>query len=83
MENMSNEIKMKINLFSDQENKIGKVLICFSVYTNTKEIFNTKLDTGAIPAIHGLKFLSMCVIIILHAIYFTLDSFGEQFRIYV
>lgn len=80
MKNISNGIEMQVNSYSYQ--KLGKVLMCFSIYTNTKDIFNIKLDIGAIPAIHGLKFLNMCLIIITHNIHFALDCHGEQFRIY-
>jgi len=65
----------KINSSLYQESKIGRVLICFSAYGNTRKIFNTKLD--AIPVIHGLKFFNMCLIISLHSLYFTADSTGE------
>jgi hypothetical protein len=74
---VSKEIETKLNSPSHWKNEIRKVLICFSAYTNTKEIFNTKLDVGTIPIIHGLKFLNMCIIITTHSIYFAMDSIGE------
>jgi len=67
----------KINSSMYQENKIERVLICFSAYTNTRRIFNTKLDADTIPVIYGLKFFNMCLLIIFHSVYFTLDSNGE------
>jgi len=74
---MSEEIQIKVNLSSHQESKIGKILICFSAYTNTKRIFNIKLDADTIPVIHGLKFLSMCCIILMHMPYFVMNYFGK------
>lgn len=59
------------------ESRIGKILMCFSVYTNTGKIFSTKVDADAIPLIHGLKFLSMCWIIFVHIIFFMMDYIGE------
>jgi len=75
--NMSETIQMKVNLFSHQESKIGKILMCFSAYTNTKKIFSIKLDADTIPVIHGLKFVSMCGIIIVHTMYFGMDYYGK------
>lgn len=70
--------KMEITASSiHQESKIGKILMCFSIYTNTKIIFNTKLDADAIPTIHGLKFLSVSWIAFVHTIYFMMDYIGE------
>ncbi|XP_024885390.1 nose resistant to fluoxetine protein 6-like [Temnothorax curvispinosus] len=72
------KVSKEVNLFSYRKSKIGEILICFSVYTNTGKIFSTKLDTGTIPVIHGLKFLSMCSIIILHNTYFSLNSLDNK-----
>lgn len=46
-------------------------------------MLSTKLDAGTIPAINGLKFLSMCCIILVHSAYFTQEFFGEYFRIHL
>ncbi|XP_071629815.1 nose resistant to fluoxetine protein 6-like isoform X2 [Temnothorax longispinosus] len=78
VENVSKEIGIKINLSSYRKSKIGEILICFSAYTNTGKIFCTKLDAGTIPVIHGLKFLSMCSIIIIHSLHFTLNSLDNK-----
>ncbi|XP_011868755.1 PREDICTED: nose resistant to fluoxetine protein 6 isoform X2 [Vollenhovia emeryi] len=61
-----------------KENKIGSILICFSVYTSTKIIFRTDLDAEAVPVIHGIRFLSMIWIIIAHSILYTLDYFDNK-----
>jgi len=64
-------------VFSYQENIIGEILICFSVYTNTKEIFRTKLDTGTISTLHGVRFLGMCCIIMSHTVIYAMDFIGK------
>ncbi|XP_071643855.1 nose resistant to fluoxetine protein 6-like isoform X1 [Temnothorax longispinosus] len=56
-----------------RSSRIGKVLLCFSAYTNTKIIFNTKLHADALPIIHGLKFLSMCWLLAGHAPMYMAD----------
>jgi len=63
--------------FSREKNRFGNVLMCFSVYTSTKIIFNTKLDNEAIAVIHGIRFLSMFWIIIAHTVFYTTDYFGK------
>ncbi|KYN22153.1 Nose resistant to fluoxetine protein 6 [Trachymyrmex cornetzi] len=73
VKHVSKDINTEINLFSHQENIIGEILICFSVYTNTKEIFRTKLDTGAISTLHGVRFLGMCCIIMSHTAIYAMD----------
>lgn len=44
-----------------------KILLCFSVYTNTKLLFNTKEGPDTISVIHGLRFISIVWIILFHA----------------
>lgn len=60
-----------------QESRIGKILTCFSAYTNTKIIFNTKVRADTLPIIHGLKFLSMCWLIMAHTVFYMIDYFGK------
>ncbi|XP_014482754.1 PREDICTED: nose resistant to fluoxetine protein 6-like [Dinoponera quadriceps] len=62
-----------VSSFLRKENKIGQVLVCFSVYTNTRIIFDTELTTNAIPVIHGLRFLGMVWIIMVHTLYYSID----------
>ncbi|XP_077264331.1 nose resistant to fluoxetine protein 6-like [Temnothorax americanus] len=78
VENMSEEIGIKANLSSHWKSQVKEILICFSAYTNTRKIFDTKLDADTIPVIHGLKFLSMCLIIIFHSAYYALDFFDNK-----
>ncbi|KYM99164.1 Nose resistant to fluoxetine protein 6 [Cyphomyrmex costatus] len=72
------DINKEVNLSSHRENIIGGILICFSVYTNTKEIFRTKLDTGAISALHGVRFLGMCCIIMSHTVVYAMDFLDNK-----
>lgn len=62
---------------SHRKNKIGEVLICFSVYTNSKAIFNMKIDSETIPVIHGLRFLSMVWILMAHTLLYSMDYLGK------
>ncbi|KAL6264246.1 hypothetical protein P5V15_004334 [Pogonomyrmex californicus] len=74
VKNMSKRMDIEKKLFSYRESwRIGKILICFSVYTNMKKIFNTKLDADVIFAIHGLKFVSTCCIFLFHTFYYSID----------
>ncbi|XP_011860137.1 PREDICTED: nose resistant to fluoxetine protein 6-like [Vollenhovia emeryi] len=80
---MSQQVEIIFNLPLYPENNMGKILRCFSVYSNTKNIFNTKLEAGTIPVIHGLKVLSMYGLIVFHTLYFswdTLDNKAEVWR---
>jgi len=59
-----------------------KNIKCFSVYTNTKEIFNI-LDAGKISTFHSVRFLNMCHIIIFHIIVFTtLDTTDARYLVF-
>ncbi|KAL2718957.1 nose resistant to fluoxetine protein 6-like isoform X1 [Vespula squamosa] len=52
---------------------IGRIFLTFSVYSNTKIIFNTKLNKDSISVIHGLRFLSMLWIIMVHTVFYMRD----------
>ncbi|KAG5347697.1 NRF6 protein, partial [Acromyrmex charruanus] len=54
---------------------------CFSVYTSTKMIFNTKLSTEEITVVHGIRFLTMIWVIILHNIFFSLEYTDNKIQI--
>nr|XP_050859870.1 nose resistant to fluoxetine protein 6-like isoform X1 [Vespula vulgaris]XP_050859871.1 nose resistant to fluoxetine protein 6-like isoform X1 [Vespula vulgaris]XP_050859872.1 nose resistant to fluoxetine protein 6-like isoform X1 [Vespula vulgaris]XP_050859873.1 nose resistant to fluoxetine protein 6-like isoform X1 [Vespula vulgaris]XP_050859874.1 nose resistant to fluoxetine protein 6-like isoform X1 [Vespula vulgaris]XP_050859875.1 nose resistant to fluoxetine protein 6-like isoform X1 len=55
------------------QSNIGRIFLSFSVYSNTKIIFNTKLNNESILVIHGLKFLSMLWVIMVHTIFYMHD----------
>ncbi|XP_018315300.1 LOW QUALITY PROTEIN: nose resistant to fluoxetine protein 6-like [Mycetomoellerius zeteki] len=61
-----------------KKSRIGKILLCFSVVTNTKVIFNTKLHADTLPVIHGLKFLSMCWLILGHTTIYMVDHIDNK-----
>ncbi|XP_046830438.1 nose resistant to fluoxetine protein 6-like isoform X2 [Vespa crabro] len=60
------------------QNSISKVFLAFSIYSNTKAIFNTKPNDDFIPIIHGLKFLSMLWIIAAHTIFYISDYIDNK-----
>ncbi|XP_076653878.1 nose resistant to fluoxetine protein 6 [Halictus rubicundus] len=53
------------------ETMTTKILMCFSAYTNAKQIFTFKVGDGSIPALHGLKSISMLWVIFVHTAYYT------------
>lgn len=55
----------------------GRVLLCFSIYSNTKLIFSTKLNSNSVAPIHGLRFLGMVWIIMIHTIFYMSDYAGK------
>ncbi|XP_018364835.1 PREDICTED: nose resistant to fluoxetine protein 6-like [Trachymyrmex cornetzi] len=77
-ENTVKELQTTDLSSSCEKSKIENALMCFSVYTNTKIIFNTKLDTEEIAVIHGIRFLTMLWIITIHTVFFTLDYFDNK-----
>ncbi|XP_067204228.1 nose resistant to fluoxetine protein 6-like [Linepithema humile] len=65
-------------LSSHQENKLGKILICFSIYTNTKIILSTKVEDDSISIIHGLRFISTILIISIHTLFYSIDYIDNR-----
>lgn len=55
------------------------VLLCFSIYKNTKLLFDTKQEskTDTIQIFHGLRFISMLSIILIHIPYATAYNIGK------
>ncbi|XP_066275162.1 nose resistant to fluoxetine protein 6-like [Branchiostoma lanceolatum] len=56
---------LTFNLSSSQ-GIIGRVLRCFSVYTNVRKLLNTKQAPGSIKCLHGIRFISMTWVILGH-----------------
>jgi len=52
----------------------GKLLLAFSVYTNTTKFLSTAQPPSAITAIHGIRFFSMSWVLLGHTI-----AFGQTF----
>ncbi|XP_076291856.1 nose resistant to fluoxetine protein 6-like [Lasioglossum baleicum] len=53
------------------ESMTAQILMCFSAYTNAKRIFTFKTGADAVPALHGIKFMSMVWVICVHTGYYT------------
>ncbi|XP_069691621.1 nose resistant to fluoxetine protein 6-like [Periplaneta americana] len=50
---------------TDKE-KRNRVLLIFSWYSNGKALFNIRGGQNSLNAIHGIRFLSMCAIVLVH-----------------
>ncbi|XP_066297620.1 O-acyltransferase like protein-like isoform X2 [Branchiostoma lanceolatum] len=53
------------------KSKTGRFLLSFSVYSNTKKVFNTYQPPGQLPALHGIRVISTLWIIYGHTDFFT------------
>lgn len=53
------------------------------LYTNTKMICNTKVDSNTLPIIHGLQFWAMDWRIMLHSIMFSLDYTSKLIKTFM
>ena len=51
-----------------------KILMCFSVYSNGKKILSTTKLEGSIDCIHGIRFFSMCWVVMGHTWYVNLKA---------
>lgn len=56
---------------------VGKFLMCFSVSNNTKILMDCKLGADSIKCIHGLRFMGMGWIIMVHTVFYMADYAGE------
>lgn len=66
-------INQRRQKLKEKKNVIKKILICFSVYTNSKIIFNTKINKDSLASIHGLRFFGMLWIMMIHTVYYSND----------
>ncbi|CAH1956134.1 unnamed protein product [Acanthoscelides obtectus] len=64
-------------LSNREPSSLEKILVCFSVYTNTKNLMKTKLASDSIGCIHGLRFLGMLWVIAVHSIFYQVDFFKD------
>ncbi|XP_067118600.1 nose resistant to fluoxetine protein 6-like [Centruroides vittatus] len=66
----NNESELIINRTTAQQEKtesaIVKFLICFSLYTNGVKILSTENTGSQLQCVHGIRFLSMCWIVLGH-----------------
>ncbi|CAG5095629.1 Similar to nrf-6: Nose resistant to fluoxetine protein 6 (Caenorhabditis elegans) [Cotesia congregata] len=62
-----------------QQNFLGQILLCFSVHTNTKQIFDTKESIkDVIPSLFGLRSLEMIYVCMLHTIIYAPDFLDNR-----
>ncbi|XP_078695939.1 nose resistant to fluoxetine protein 6-like [Branchiostoma floridae x Branchiostoma belcheri] len=53
------------------KSKTGRFFLSFSVYSNTKKVFDTYQPPGQLPALHGIRVISTLWIIYGHTDFFT------------
>lgn len=68
---------MDLTASNERSVLVRRVLVCFSIYTNTRIIFGTHLSENSIPVIHGLRFLSMVWIIVAHSLLYMTTYIGK------
>ncbi|XP_046986149.1 uncharacterized protein LOC124556202 [Schistocerca americana] len=56
---------------------LNSILVCFSIYSNVPIILDTQLGSDSVPAIHGLRFMGMGWIIMVHTVFY-LSDYAEQ-----
>ena len=59
---------------SPSKSLIVKILLCFSVYSNGKKILSRTKIEGSIDCIHGIRFFSMCWVVMGHTWYVNVKS---------
>ncbi|XP_049844371.1 nose resistant to fluoxetine protein 6-like [Schistocerca gregaria] len=52
---------------------LNSILVCFSIYSNVPIILDTQLGSDSVPAIHGLRFMGMGWIIMVHTVFYLSD----------
>ncbi|XP_015175156.1 PREDICTED: nose resistant to fluoxetine protein 6 isoform X2 [Polistes dominula] len=60
------------------QNFLCRVFQAFSVYSNSKIIFNYKTGENSLPIVHGLRFLTMGWIIMAHTPLYTKDYYDNK-----
>lgn len=58
----------------EPESVFGRIIKCFSLNTNIPMILNTKKCSTTVPAIHGIRFLGMLWIIMIHSVFYMTDT---------
>ncbi|XP_076549288.1 uncharacterized protein LOC117610687 [Osmia lignaria lignaria] len=66
-----------------RRDRIEKILICFSVYSNIKQIFEMGNNSTDIAIIHGMKFFAMILTISGHGILYAINNTGNKMETYV
>ncbi|XP_076673735.1 nose resistant to fluoxetine protein 6 [Andrena cerasifolii] len=60
------------------ESIVGQTLMCFSIYSNVKQIFKADTGSDSVPALHGIRFLGMVWILIPHTLLFGRYFVGNR-----
>ncbi|RUS81887.1 hypothetical protein EGW08_010357 [Elysia chlorotica] len=76
--NGSADLSLEDILFQEQElSTFSKALQFFSVYTNGSKIMRTQLQEKTLSCVHGIRFLSMCWIVLGHTLLVALVDTGQ------
>ncbi|EEB17717.1 conserved hypothetical protein [Pediculus humanus corporis] len=72
------------DVFAKTRSKIpNPVLTSFSLYTNFNKLLSTETRPDTMTPLHGLRFLSICWVILGHRFYFTLFSSPINFNDFI
>ena len=55
-------------MFFFSPEKLKKLLVGFSLYSNTKKLMDTKVLRGQISCLNGIRFLSMTWVLLTHTL---------------
>ncbi|XP_078614290.1 nose resistant to fluoxetine protein 6-like [Branchiostoma floridae x Branchiostoma japonicum] len=55
----------------------GRILLCFSLYTNIGKVLSTKQAPGSIKCLHGIRFISMTWVILAHTYLYAREFFDN------
>ncbi|XP_066295640.1 nose resistant to fluoxetine protein 6-like [Branchiostoma lanceolatum] len=70
--NVPDDKPLPVNTFTREktsavkEGVTGRILLCFSLYTNIGKLLSTKQAPGSIKCLHGIRFISMTWVILGH-----------------
>ncbi|KAG8034666.1 hypothetical protein G9C98_007742 [Cotesia typhae] len=65
-----------------QPGTLERFLLCFSVFINTKSIFNTDSSKDSVTAIVGLRLLGMIWIFFIHTVFYTNDGLDNRLTVW-
>ncbi|XP_053379879.1 O-acyltransferase like protein-like isoform X2 [Mercenaria mercenaria] len=57
----------------------GRLIVCFSLYTNVPKLLSAKSSSGSITCIHGIRFLSLTWVVLGHTYNYGIISQDEAF----
>ncbi|XP_066293459.1 nose resistant to fluoxetine protein 6-like isoform X2 [Branchiostoma lanceolatum] len=63
-----------------KEGITGRLLLCFSLYTNIGKLLSTKQAPGSIKCLHGIRFISMTWVILGHTYVFCIQQFDNPLQ---